>query len=461
MYPMVWEAPLSEETIEKLKATFYDDPKNVLAQNACTRVEPLEICTSRCRVQETQHVFSHKIENEGKPISNQKATGRCWIFACLNVIRIPFMKKYNVEDFEFSQAYIFFWDKIERSYYFLNLIVETARRKESVDGRLLSYLLSKPMNDGGQWDMMVNLINKHGLVPKKNFPESVSSEASLQVNSILTSKVREYSIVLRKMVEDGNSDAEIKAKIDEQMVVVYRIVGICIGIPNTKFTWEYMDKSKEYHSVGPITPKEFYEKYVKPVYNVDDKVCLVTDPRPTNRYNQAYTVDCLGNVVGGRRVIYNNQPVELLAELSAKSIKNNEPVWFGCQVSKRFSSKMGVQDLEIHDYKLVFGVDVSVPMTKAQRMIYGESAMSHAMVLTAVSIDEKSEQASKWRVENSWGEERGERGYLVMTSEWFKEYVFEVVVDKSIVPKEVMAVFEQDPVVLPAWDPMGTLAQVI
>lgn len=453
--------PLSEETIEKLKATFYDDPKNVLAQNACTRVEPYEICTSRCRVQETQHVFSHKIESEGKPISNQKATGRCWIFACLNVIRIPFMKKYNVEDFEFSQAYIFFWDKIERSYYFLNLIVETARRKESVDGRLVSYLLSKPMNDGGQWDMIVNLINKHGLVPKKNFPESVSSEGSLQVNSILTSKLREFSIILRKMVEDGNSDADIKAKIDEQMVIIYRIVGICIGIPHAKFTWEYTDKSKEYHSVGPITPKEFYEKHVKPVYNVDDKVCLVTDPRPTNRYNQAYTVDCLGNVVGGRKVIYNNQPVELLAELCAKSIKSNEPVWFGCQVSKRFSNKLGVQDLEIHDYKLVFGVDVSVPMTKAQRLIYGESAMSHAMVLTAVSIDDKSQKPTKWRVENSWGEERGERGYLVMTSDWFDEYVFEIVVDKSIVPKEVLDVFEQDPVVLPAWDPMGTLAQVL
>ncbi|XP_065217746.1 bleomycin hydrolase [Planococcus citri] len=451
--------PLSEEQLNKLKTAFYTDPKNILAQNACTRSEPLEVCISNSRVQESIHVFSHKIEAEAKPVTNQKSTGRCWIFACLNVIRVPFIKKYELEDFEFSQSYIFFWDKVERSYYFLNLVVETARRKEPVDGRLVSYLLSTPMNDGGQWDMLVNLINKHGLMPKKNFPESVSSEASAQLNSILTSKVREFAIILRKMVEDGNSDADIKSKIDEQMVIIFRIVGICIGIPNSTFTWEYLDKSKQYQSKGPITPLDFYKEYVKPVFNVDDKVCLVTDPRPSNKYNQAYTVDCLGNVVGGRKVIYNNQPVELLAQLCAESIKINEPVWFGCQVSKRFAGKLGLQDLRIHDYKLVFGVDVSVPMTKAQRMIYGESAMSHAMVLTAVTLDEKN-KPTKWRVENSWGDDRGEKGYLLMTNEWFDEYVFEIVVDKSIVPKEVLDVFTQDPIVLPAWDPMGTLAQV-
>lgn len=450
-------APLDSDLLNQLRSAFYADPKNELAQNACTRIDPLEICTSRQRVQNSQHVFSYKVESEGKPVSNQKSSGRCWIFACLNVIRIPFIKHFNIDEFEFSQSYIFFWDKIERSYYFLNLIVETARRDEKVDGRLVSYLLSKPVNDGGQWDMLVNLINKHGLIPKKSFPESISSEASLQVNAILTSKLREFALILHGMISDKCSDEDIKKKIDDQISIIYRIVGICIGIPCKTFVWEYYDKSKQYHRIGPITPVEFYNEHVKPIFNVDDKVCLVTDPRHSNKYNQAYTVDCLGNVVGGRKVIYNNQPVELLAELCAASIKNNEPVWFGCQVSKRFANKLGLQDLKIHDYKLVFGVDVSLPMTKGQRMIYGESAMTHAMVLTAVTLDEK-DKPTKWRVENSWGDDKGDKGYLLMTSEWFEEYVFEVVVDKSLVPEHVMDVFKQEPVVLPAWDPMGTLA---
>lgn len=270
--------------------------------------------------------------------------------------------------------------------------------------------------------------------------------------------MREYAKILRDLHENGADPSALKTKILEQMKEIYNVVGICLGIPSDRFTWEYYDKSKKYNSVGPIRATDFYEQYVKPYFNVDDKVCLVTDPRPTNPYGKAYTVDCLGNVVGGRQVLYNNQPVELLADLVVKSLKQGEPVWFGCEVNKRMAVKQGIEDLAIHDFELVFGVDIQTTLSKADRLLYGESAMTHAMVFTGASVDDEG-KPTKFRVENSWGEDRGEKGYLIMTNDWFKEFTFEVVVDKSLVPADVLSVFTMTPEILPAWDPMGTLAQ--
>lgn len=250
----------------------------------------------------------------------------------------------------------------------------------------MSFLLADPAQDGGQWDMLVNLIKKHGVMPKNAFPESYSSESTGRMNGILKSKLREFAKALRDLVAKDASETEINSLVLEQMNTIYRIVGICLGIPDDKFTWEYYDKTKAYKSVGPIAPKEFYERYVKPCFNVDDKFCLVSDPRPSNPFGKLYTVDCLGNMVDGRLTIYNNQPAEVLMKVCAESIKNNEPVWFGSEVSKRFSQKKGIQDLQCHNYKATFDTDVFVDLDKAHRLMYGESSMTHAMVFTAVSI---------------------------------------------------------------------------
>ncbi|KAJ8682926.1 hypothetical protein QAD02_018718 [Eretmocerus hayati] len=449
---------LTKELLNQIRGKFYADPRNIQAQNVCAKVDPLEACLSRKTVESTNHVFQHKIETEGKPVTNQKSSGRCWLFAALNVMRVPFIKQHNLEEFEFSQSYLFFWDKVERSNYFLNNIVKTAKRGDTLDSRVVQFMLHDPIGDGGQWDMVINLITRYGVMPKVCYPETFCCESSVRLNTILKSKLREYAQVLRSLVDTGASDDKIEAKIIEQMTVIYRIVGICLGVPPETFTWEYYDKSKNYNSVGPVTGLEFYEKYVKPYFNVEEKVCLVTDPRSTNPFGKLYTVDCLGNVVGGRLTLYNNQPPELLMKLCAESIKSNEPVWFGCEVSKRFSGKTGIQDLKAHDFTLMFGTDVQVVMTKADRLLYGESAMSHAMVFTAVSYDREG-KVSKFRVENSWGEDRGDKGYLVLTADWFNEFVFEAVIDKKHVPEDVLAVYNQEPITLPAWDPMGNLAQ--
>ncbi|XP_010114491.1 PREDICTED: bleomycin hydrolase, partial [Chlamydotis macqueenii] len=395
----------------------------------------------------------------GKPVTNQKNSGRCWIFSCLNAMRLPFMKKYNIEEFEFSQSYLFFWDKVERCYYFLNAFVETAQKNEPVEGRLIQFLLSNPTNDGGQWDMLVNIIEKYGVVPKKHFPESHTTEATRRMNEILNHKMREYCLRLRNMVESGTMKGELCASMDTMIEEVFRIVSTCLGSPPETFCWEFRDKEKNYHKYGPMTPVQFYNEHVKPYFNMEDKICLVNDPRPQNPYNRLYTVEYLGNMVGGKKTLYNNQPIDVLKKLAAASIKDGEAVWFGCDVAKHFYGKLGINDMNIYNHELVFGVSIK-NMNKAERLVFGESMMTHAMVLTAVTEKDGQEEAfEKWRVENSWGEDRGNKGYLIMTDDWFSEYVYEVVVDKKHVPEDILAVMEQEPIVLPAWDPMGALAK--
>lgn len=439
---------------KKLKS----DSRYLLAQNVATCIDPLEVCLQRQTVQDSVHVFQHTIPSEGKPVTNQKNSGRCWIFSCLNVMRLPLMKKFNLEEFEFSQSYLFFWDKIERCNYFLNAFVETARLNEPIDGRLMQFLLSNPTNDGGQWDMLVNLIEKYGVIPKKCFPESHTSEATRRMNDVLNHKMREYCLRLRNMISSSSTKEEISVALDTMIEEVYRVVSICVGSPPETFTWEFRDKEKTYHKIGPVTPQDFYREHVKPIYNVEDKICLVNDPRPQNKFGKLYTVQYLGNMVEGRNTLYNNQPVEVLKKLAAASIKDGEAVWFGCDVGKHFHGKLGINDMNIFDHELVFGVSVK-NMNKAERLIFGDSLMTHAMALTAVTEKEGQEgQYEKWRVENSWGDDRGNKGYLIMTDEWFSEYVYEVVVDKKHIPEDILEVLKQDPVVLPAWDPMGALA---
>ncbi|KPI98983.1 Bleomycin hydrolase [Papilio xuthus] len=449
--------PLSLVTLSKLKEKYYADPKNELAQNACTRFDPFEVAIRRRQADSTLHVYNIKLESEGKPVTNQENTGRCWLFAALNVMRLPFMKKYGLDEFEFSQGYLFFWDKIERSHYWLNNIVQTARQGEELEGRLVNFLLKDPINDGGQWDMIVNLVNKYGLMPKKCFPESFSSRRSLHMNAIIKTKLREFAKELRDKVSANASEADIQKTIDTQMSVIYHIVATCLGTPPEQFTLEFYNKEKVYNNFGPLSPQEFYNKHVRPLFNVDDKVCLVSDPRQSNPFGNLYTLQCLGNMVGGRQTAYNNQPIETLMKVVKDSIQGGEAVWFGCEVSKRFERKNGLEDLDAQDFKLVFNTEVQVGLNKADRLMYGDSCMTHAMVFTAVGTDEQGNPL-KFRVENSYGDKEYDKGYLLLTTPWFKEFVFEVVVDKKFVPESVLEVFKQEAKVLPAWDPMGTLA---
>jgi len=447
---------VQEAKVAQFRERFEAEPRYRLARNACTKANPMDVMRNR-EVEETvSHFFTHKVD-EIKPVTNQKSSGRCWIFACLNCMRLPLVKHFNIEEFELSQNFLFFWDKLERMHFILRAYVDTAKAGEPVDGRLVFHLNVNPSEDGGQWAMLVNLVEKYGVVPRACFPDAWSSTTSRKMCEIVNSKMREYCMILRKMVADNKTDAEIDATIDGYTEEIFRILSVCLGTPPKTITWEFYDKDKKHQKIGPITPRDFYHQHIKPVYNMEDKVCFVNDPRPENPYNKLYTVDYLGNMVGGYPVLYINQDIQVLKDVAAASIKDKEAVWFGNDVRQHCSWKqIGIEDLKAFDYEMLFGTTV-MGLSKAERLQFRDSLMTHAMVLTGVSEEEG--KTTKWRIENSWGDDGGEKGYLVMTDDWFTEFTYEVVVDKKYVPAEILEILKQTPVALPAWDPMGALAK--
>ncbi|KAK3084642.1 hypothetical protein FSP39_016734 [Pinctada imbricata] len=442
----------------KYEENFSQEDKNKLAQNVCIKQDLSDVLKRPDVMRKRPHVFNCKVPGEGKPMTNQKASGRCWIFACLNVMRQSFMKAFKVDDFEFSQNHLFFWDKMERANYNLDSYIQCARQGETAGSRLVHHLLINPAEDGGQWDMLINVIEKHGVMPKSCFTEAQSAESSRRMCGLINNKMREFCQKLQKLVTDKATDQDIQKAKEGMLEQIYKILSICLGTPPREFTWEYYNNEKVYNKIGPIKPKDFYDKHVKPLYNVADKVCIVNDPRPQNPYGALYTVDYLGNMSGGKPVLYVNQPIDVLKQLTIESIKAGEAVWFGCDVGKCFSLKpSGILDLQVLDFNLVFGLSV-LELSKSDRLMYGESLMTHAMVLTGVNVED--DKSTKWRVENSWGDSDGDKGYLVMSDDWFSEFVYEVVIDKKFIPDNVLNVLQQKPKVLPAWDPMGALAKL-
>ncbi len=438
--------------LASFSATFDADPRNRLAANAVAKNDIAAVALNRESVNRINHTYSHLIETP--EATSQGKTGRCWMFAGLNLLRLAAIRKMNlkVEKFELSQAYLMYWDKLEKANFFLENIIET--RHEPLDGRLVMWLLTDPLPDAGQWDMFVSLVKKYGVVPKSVMPETKGSEASRTMNGRLMAKLREFAKELRAMHDRGMAAEGLREAKAEMLADFHRMLTIHFGKPPASFQWAWRDKEKAFHRHGVITPTEFYGEYVD--IDLADMVCLINAPTPDKPCNRLYTVAYLGNVVGGQPVRYLNAEIQILRRAAVESIVDGEAVWFGSDVEQMLEWELGLLDTEAYDYELVYGVPFT--LDKAGRLDYGQSRMTHAMLLTGVDLDEYGCPV-KWRVENSWGTGQGDKGYMLMTDRWFEEYLYEIAVCRRYLSPELLAVLEQEPVVLPPWDPMGALAR--
>ncbi len=439
-------APL--DAIRQRVAQRNGDPHTTALRNAIVKNGIQNVALSQRSAIEIQPTFSHEIETG--PITNQQRSGRCWIFAGLNTLRVIMARKHNLKDVELSQTYAMFWDKLEKANYFLESIIETV--DEPLDGRLVAWLLDSPLQDGGQWDMFVNLLEKYGAVPKHVMPETAQSTQTMAMNRLLTIKLRQGAATLRERHAAGATDAELRTIKEELLADVYRLLCLFLGEPPTTFDYEYRDKDKQFHRDPGLTPREFYEKYVG--VDLDEYVSVINAPTADKPFGRTYTVQYLGNVRGGRDVLYLNVDVGTLKSYVLRQVTSDEPVWFGCDVGKMMDRDSGLLDADLYDYEGVLGT--SFDLTKAQRLDLGESRMTHAMVITGVNVTD--EGPNRWKIENSWGKESGHEGFLLMADDWFDEYVYQAVVHKSYLSDELRRGLEQPPVVLPPWDPMGALA---
>ena len=356
-----------------------------------------------------------------------------------------------MESFELSQAHTFFWDKYEKSNWFLEQIIATA--DQEIGSRKVKFLLDTPQQDGGQWDMVVSLFEKYGVVPKSVYPESVASSNSRELNQYLNKLLRQDAQILRDLIAGGADQAAVQAKKEELLQEIFNYLAMTLGLPPRQFDFAYRDKDDNYQSEKNITPQAFFEKYVG--LKLSDYVSVINAPTADKPYGKSYTVEMLGNVVGAPSVRYINLPMDRFKELAIAQMKAGETVWFGSDVGQVSDRQKGILATNVYDF--TSSMDINLTQDKAGRLDYSESLMTHAMVLTGVDLDADGKPV-KWKVENSWGDKVGQKGYFVASDAWMDEYTYQIVVRKDFLTAEELAAYEAEPQVLAPWDPMGALA---
>lgn len=440
-----WAAEVAARPTDQLAATVL---QNHGPHTALIKREPL--------IKSSVNLFNNMVSPQGAPVMNQKQSGRCWLFAATNVLRVDVMRRLNLKELKLSPGYLFFYDKLEKAHFFLDQVRHT--RSEPVESRVVQHLLMDPVCDGGQYSMFTNVIQKYGLVPDHVFPDTFNTLASSHLNEMVTTSLRQYAQEIR---EFNGSDSELDALIEKQTKEIHRLLVLFLGAPpapTEPITWEYVDKDDKYHSLE-TTPLGFYKDVIQ--YDTAEAVSLLNDPR--NKFETVVEVDRLGNVVGEPYVRYLNVDADTLAQQAVAAITANKPVFFGTHTPLYHDRKSGVIDTKLwaHD-----SIGFNPTQNKADRLRYHESLMTHAMTFTGVHLDPKTGEPIRWKVENSWGKEKvGQEGYFIMTHDYFKEYVYQIVVDRSALPEPLRAKWDarNDPssekVVLPPWDPCGSLAK--
>ncbi|MBP8988871.1 MAG: C1 family peptidase [Clostridia bacterium] len=398
-------------------------------------------------LREIRPVFS--IDIQTLPVTNQKASGRCWLFAALNLLREDIARQFNLEEFELSQNYLAFWDKFEKANYFLENILDTL--DEPTDGRLISWLMTS-YQDGGQWDMFINLIEKYGVVPKQAMPETFHSEATGPFNYIMNTKLRQDAAKLRRLYQEGAAPGELAERKKEMIGELFGTLCQCFGEPPEQFTWEFVDKDKNWNRFSDLTPQSFFSRFV--TLPVADFVSIIHAPTKDKPFGKTFTVRYINNVVGGRPILYLNMDMPDFKALVLKQLKDGRPVWFGSDVGHCGDREKGAWFQNLYDYEGVLGLDLT--LNKEDGLDYRHNAMNHAMVLTGVNLEEG--RPNRWKIENSWGDQHGEKGYYIACDGWFDQYVYQAVIDKKYLSADQLSALKEKPIYLDPWDPMGTLA---
>lgn len=433
--------------LDRYTEAYAGDPVRLAMTNAFSKTAMNDLAFNPIAARKMQFKFSVDIKTMSA--TNQKQSGRCWLFAATNVLREKIAKELNLESFELSQSYLAFWDKFERVNYYLESILDTAALP--ADDRVVSHIVSTGVHDGGQWDMFVNIVRKYGVVPKDAMPDTQQACSTSNMNKLLNRYLRRCTPILRTMVAEGKPADEIKAAKDEMLEKCYKFLLSCYGLPPKEFDFEYVDKDKNYHNEH-YTVEEFTAKFVGSM--LDDYVSIIHAPTADKPSGKLYTVAYLGNVVGGADVAYLNLDMHAFKAAVIAQMKDGEIVWFGSDCGKFGESTKKQWDDASYDYELLSGLDLD--MSKADMLDYHVSQMNHAMVLTGVNLDE-SDTPDRWKIENSWGSDGANKGYHMASDSWFDKFVYQAVVHKKYLG-DAAALLDGEAVVLDPWDPMGSLA---
>ena len=429
---------ISGQLLQELSASYTGNATDKALRNALNNASISVLATSAENAAMPDTHFSNEVKTSGR--TDQQSSGRCWLFTGLNVLRAKMIANHNLGAFTFSQSYLFFYDQLEKANLFLQGIIDT--KNLPLEDRKVDWLLSNPIGDGGQFTGVSNLIMKYGVVPSEAMPESMSANSTSQMRSHLSNLLREDALKLREA-----KPKQVQAMKVDMLKDVYRILALCLGVPPTEFTWARYNSKGEFISEKTYTPKEFYNEFIG--QDLENNYIMVMN-NPAVEYNKVYEIDYDRHVYDGQNWVYLNLPIEKIKEMAIASIKDNTALYFSCDVGKFLDRKRGIADLNNFDYESLFGVQFT--MDKKQRIQTHASGSTHAMTLIAVDL--KDDKPVKWMVENSWGANSGYKGNIIMTDQWFDEYMFRLVVDKKYVPADIMSLMSQKPILLPAWDPM-------
>ena len=434
---------ISSEMLGRLRSTYENTPSDRALRNAMAATSIDKIATNANGRVATSAEMSHRVKSRG--ITDQKSSGRCWLFTGLNVLRSQMMAEHDLPELKLSQSYNFFYDQLEKANLFLRAVIETS--SAPMDNRRVQWLFQNPLSDGGQYTGLSDNIMKYGIVPAEVMEESFSANNTSRLRQLLSLKLREDGLSLRKMAESKASKKTIEAETERMLGEIYRMLALTLGEPPTEFVWTLYDRQGKPVGTKKYTPQSFYKEFAGNDLK-NDYVMLMNDP--TREYFRLYEIDFDRHAYDGRNWTYINLPVEDIKKMAIKSIQDSTMMYFSCDVGKFLDRDRGVLDTDNFDYEALMGT--SFGMDKADRIRTYASASSHAMTLVAVDLDQNG-TPRKWMVENSWGSGAND-GHLIMTDKWFDEYMFRLVVDKKYLTDKAAQVLKQKPTALPAWDPM-------